>query len=298
MYYRRKILLSLLQEFDNRLSKIALQKLLFLFTRIQQDKAFDFVPYKFGCFSFQANYDLKVLSKYDLLAESGNENTKSWIKTDKNNYSELLKSTDKQILNQIIKQFRNFSEAELIKHTYLHYPYYAGKSTILSMILNQEEIKQVRKKQKSKSESQLFTIGYEGKSFDFYLNQLLINNISLLLDIRRNPISKKYGFSKSQLKNACENLGIVYRHIPELGIDSTDRRDLSSEYDYKKLFMAYEQEIVLNHRDVLVGIQKEIDVNKRIALTCFEADHERCHRGIVVKLLCQLPDWDCKVTHL
>ncbi|WP_348602891.1 DUF488 family protein [Bartonella tribocorum] len=41
-----------------------------------------------------------------------------------------------------------------------------------------------------------FTIGYEGKSLENYLNCLLENNIKILCDVRKNPISRKYGFSK------------------------------------------------------------------------------------------------------
>jgi hypothetical protein len=70
MYYRRKILLSLLQAFDNQLDKISLQKLLFLLTRIQEKKSYYFIPYKFGCFSFQANADLSTLAKYKLVEPS------------------------------------------------------------------------------------------------------------------------------------------------------------------------------------------------------------------------------------
>ena len=72
MYYRRKILLSLLENFDGQLNKTSLQKLLFIYTRWQEKKAFDFVPYKYGCYSFQAIQDLKTLGKYGLVRESTN----------------------------------------------------------------------------------------------------------------------------------------------------------------------------------------------------------------------------------
>ncbi|WP_200885350.1 DUF488 family protein [Jejuia pallidilutea] len=54
----------------------------------------------------------------------------------------------------------------------------------------------------------LFTIGYEGISLEHYLNKLIRNNIKLLCDVRKNALSMKYGFSKSQLKNACEGVCI------------------------------------------------------------------------------------------
>ena len=56
MYYRRKIILALLEALDKDVSAKSMQKFLFLLTRKQKgDKSFDFVPYKYGCFSFQAN---------------------------------------------------------------------------------------------------------------------------------------------------------------------------------------------------------------------------------------------------
>ncbi|GHT24245.1 hypothetical protein FACS189430_08840 [Bacteroidia bacterium] len=63
MFYRRKVILALLQLFDNELEKIRLQKLLFLFTQRQVKKEYDFIPYKFGCFSIanmpDFDYELK-----------------------------------------------------------------------------------------------------------------------------------------------------------------------------------------------------------------------------------------------
>ena len=61
MYYRRKIILALLQVFDNELEKIRLQKLLFLFCQQQEKPDYDFVPYKFGCFSYSANAALTAM---------------------------------------------------------------------------------------------------------------------------------------------------------------------------------------------------------------------------------------------
>ena len=56
-----------METFGGRLTAKSLQKYLFLFTRKQTDKSFDFVPYKYGCFSFQANQDVVTLGKYGYL---------------------------------------------------------------------------------------------------------------------------------------------------------------------------------------------------------------------------------------
>jgi hypothetical protein len=116
MYYRRKILLSLLQAFDNQLDKISLQKLLFLLTRIQEKKSYYFIPYKFGCFSFQANADLSTLAKYKLVEPS----MKYWKKTDNTDYIEELDSKDKAAIRFLKSQYGNLSKDELIALTYHH----------------------------------------------------------------------------------------------------------------------------------------------------------------------------------
>lgn len=56
--------MAILEAFGGELEKLQLQKLIMLFTTYQQEKSFHFVPYKFGCFSFQANADLSTMKKY------------------------------------------------------------------------------------------------------------------------------------------------------------------------------------------------------------------------------------------
>ena len=55
---RKKILLAILEKMGGYVSAICMQKYLYIFTRIGGEKIYDFVPYKYGCFSFQANQDL------------------------------------------------------------------------------------------------------------------------------------------------------------------------------------------------------------------------------------------------
>jgi hypothetical protein len=298
MYYRRKILLALLQEFNNRLSKTSLQKLLFLFTRQQQVRAYDFVPYKYGCYSHQSNYDLNVLIKYKIIEEVSDHSWNYWIKADQVDYVAELNVRDRQILKEICSSFRSLSQDELIKYTYLHYPYYATKSQILSNILSQAEISKVNDYQVLSTEKQFFTIGYEGKNLDYYLNQLVTNDVRLLIDVRKNPISMKWGYSKSQLMPACVSQGIKYMHIPELGIESGDRKNLQSVSDYKVLFAKYELSVRKDFTTYLYKIIEEIKINDRVAIGCFEGDPCMCHRGKVAEIISTLPEWNFSIKHL
>ena len=283
LYYRRKILLALLEIFDRKLSTISLQKLLFLFTQKQEIKMFDFVPYKYGCFSFQANQDISTLKTYGYLNFS--DNNKNIYLQKQGNYNSALNLFDRQYLSEIKNDFNDFSQDDLIYYTYVNFPYYAIRSTIAESVLNEKELVKVEQQKRSYTEPTLFTIGYESISLETYLNKMIINDIKILCDVRKNAYSQKYGFSKSQLKMACEGVGIEYVHIPDLGIISEKRQSLNSQEDYDILFEEYENTVLRENIRSLNELVSLLDTKKRIALTCFEKDPKQCHRTRVAKKL-------------
>lgn len=294
MFYRRKILLSLLQVFNGELNKISLQKFLFLLSRQQVEKSFHFVPYKFGCYSFQANADLGTMVKYGLVAELD----KNWRKTDTKDYFLELKSKDQIAIRYIKNQFGMLTKDELIQLTYKNYPFYAINSTIASSLLSTEELKKVEKQKPLKSEIVLFTIGYEGISLEEYLNKLIINDIRVLCDVRKNSLSMKYGFSKSQLQNACKGVGIEYQHIPEVGIDSDKRQELHNQDDYDKLFVFYRSTVLKNEIQKQKDLLALLKTKKRIALTCFELNIHQCHRKHLADSISKMDGFNYEVKHI
>ncbi|WP_026709701.1 DUF488 family protein [Flavobacterium filum] len=295
MYYRRKIILSLLQVFDGELEKIQLQKLLFLFTRFQKNKkAFDFVPYKFGCFSFQANADLSTLKKYGIVSE----NEKSWRKEDEINYLNELTKEDKKTIGDFKIIYSNKTSDDLIKLTYKRYPYYSINSSVAEKYLSKEELEDLNNYRSFEDDVVLFTIGYEGITLETYLNKLIKNNIKVLCDVRKNALSMKYGFSKSQLKNACNGLGIEYVHIPEVGIDSEHRQELKTQSDYDLLFEEYKNNNLKKSIESQTKILNLLKENKRIALTCFESDICQCHRKHLSEAVTNLKGFKYKLEHL
>lgn len=293
MYYRRKLMLGILEEFGGTLNHTDFQKILFLVTRKQEKKSFDFVPYKFGCFSFHANQDLLTLGKYNLVKSTNLNKSSNWtlIERDTNFYCELKKE-DQSAIKYVKREIEGFSQKELIRHTYLNYPYYATKSQIAKEILSETEMYLVNKQQKTIEASEFFTIGYEGISLENYLNKLIINDVRLLCDVRKNSLSMKYGFSKSQLKNACESIGIKFLHVPELGIESDKRQVLNSMSDYNKLFKEYENTTLKENATSLQYLFNLVKEYKRVAITCFEKEVSMCHRGRVLKALTKFPHWD------
>ena len=289
MYYRRKVLLALIEAFGGRMFPISLQKALFLFTReqSQENRVYNFVPYKYGCFSFNANHDVAVLEKYGYLKSIDNE----IVLSVPSHYLYELDLYDAGIMRHICESYKGFSDDDFIDYTYKNYPYYAINSEIAYKHLNSEQMRLVVQKdhRKTFTNNTLFTIGYEGRSLEEYLNRLLVYGVRTLCDVRKNAFSQKYGFSKAQLRPACEGVGINYIHIPELGIESSDRQSLFSQADYDHLFENYRKTVLIERSDQLDRIVKLIERDERVALTCFEKNVDQCHRTQIAKKLMSFP---------
>ncbi len=295
MFYRRKIILSILQAFGYTLDKTQFQKLLFLFTIRQENPAYFFIPYKYGCYSFSANADLGAMEKKGIISEIENK----IVSNEQNiNYVNSLTAKDKYILQSLFKLYETTNRHDLIKQTYINYSYYAIKSEIAQDILTKEEYTKVLKAKPINNKTALYTIGYEGNSLEEYLNKLIKNDIKLLCDVRKNALSMKYGFSKSTLKKMCENVGIKYVHIPELGINSEYRTELKSQDDYDILFEFYKSENLTNTTSFQQIVLNYIKEYKRVAITCFEAEICQCHRKPLAEAISQLKDWNYELIHI
>jgi uncharacterized protein (DUF488 family) len=291
LYYRRKILLALLETFGGRLTAKSLQKYLFLFTRKQTEKSFDFVPYKYGCFSFQANQDIVTLGKYGYLTVTESEDGRYIeLNEEHTGFCASLDLFDRQSLISVKNEFGGLSQTDLIRYTYINYPFWATKSSIAEQILSKEEFAEINTSVRSFTEPMLFSIGYEGITLEAYINKLILNDVKVLCDVRKNAFSQKYGFSKSQLEQACKGVGILYVHIPHLGIESEERQNLRSQKDYDLLFEKYEK-LTLANRDIYINQVKElIEKHKRVAVTCFEKNPAQCHRTRVANKLMSISE--------
>ena len=149
MYYRRKLLLGILEEFDGVLSHTKLQKVLLLVTRKQSEKSFDFVPYKYGSFSFQANQDLSTLSKKEIIIDKVKTRGSDWIINSDEAFFPTLKKEDQAAIKQTKKEVAKFNQQELVKYTYIKYPYFAIKSQIAEELLTDKEFEKVNAQKRS-----------------------------------------------------------------------------------------------------------------------------------------------------
>lgn len=279
--------MALLELFDGQLEKIRLQKLLFLFTQKQEKKEYDFVPYKYGCFSYSAYADLSAMTTRGMVAD----NDTHFSRNDQTYYFKQLKPHDKKFLLEVKNDYGKMSADALMKHTYLNFPFYAINSVKAATLLSKTELDKVKATKPRSNQTVLFTIGYEGISLEEYLVRLLKNDVKVLVDVRNNPLSMKYGFSKSQLKRYCESLGIQYVHFPEVGIQSEQRQELNSQSDYDKLFSVYRKNNLSKTTKTQNEILDLLKLHKRIALTCFEANICQCHRKHLAEAIEMLPSF-------
>lgn len=265
-----------------------------LFSKLQAKPSYDFVPHTSGCFSYQADADLNTMAKYQQVSfENG-----IWSKTDASTYLPLLIEDDKRALKNLTQLYGKKTTEELSEVIYKRYPFYAINSVEAEKMLSGEELDKVKGIKNALVGKVLFTIGYEGVSLESYLNKLLKYGIRVLVDVRKNPQSMKYGFNKKQLDSACNDIGISYMHFPELGIESDKRQELNSQNDYNILFKEYKKKVLPCTVDIQDVVVKLIAEHGRVALTCFEANICQCHRKPLAESISKLPDFSYELKHI
>jgi uncharacterized protein (DUF488 family) len=123
-----------------------------------------------------------------------------------------------------------------------------------------------------------FTIGYTGRKLDEILNLLSSNGVRTLVDIRQNPVSMyRPEVSKNNLKRAIEERGLLYNHVPELGVPRDIRAKAIDAGTRDVIWDWYDQYIVepyvgRNLHRFLNGLEHPV------ALMCVEIDPRECHR--------------------
>jgi uncharacterized protein (DUF488 family) len=134
----------------------------------------------------------------------------------------------------------------------------------------------------------IYTLGYEKRNISEFINELQKFNISILIDVREFAWSCKKGFSKTQFAKELANFNIDYIHIPEAGNPKSIRKGSNSINTSLKRYNQY-----LNRTGA--GIDELFDIiilastfNLNLCLTCYEREHENCHRSVIAQYLNQL----------
>ena len=240
LFERQRLLLTLLDFLDGPVGNTDFQKLLFLYTReCEESPSYEFVPYKFGGFSFTSYADKRRLTEFGLLAKDESQ----WQLTEAGRQAARKSAMQPLVVARFCRERTGLRGNALISEQYRKFPYYATRSDIVEKVLPDAVARRRVAEARPKNDKPgLVTIGYEGKCLENYLNQLLRAGVTVLCDVRRNPLSRKYGFSKGTLSKACEGLGIRYEHLPQLGIASEERRNLRRRRITTRCSRTYERD--------------------------------------------------------
>lgn len=273
-----RAVLFFLHKTNHPISRMKLVKLFFLLQKdsnlLPNESLYDFLPHKYGPFSFTLYHNISKL-----IGNGWAYGEKLQLPENKSDAAlceiRQLPEKLKWALIDIWSRYSEYSDHHLLKMVYEKYPMYAFRSKLSEF-----------KTKSPKSTIGIYTIGYEGATIDAFLNSLLQKGISRIIDIRSNPISRKWGFSKSILSSFCQKLEIDYVHIPELGIESNKRKNLDSYIDYINLLDNYEQSFLPQIPELIDKVSEFIK-EKSSVLLCMEADYSKCHRCRLAKKLNQ-----------
>ena len=289
MLRRQRTILKLFGTADCPVQATKLQKYVFLLrqeTFLRQDSTFyDFLPYRYGPYSFAAQREIEALTAYGFLAPSGS--SLSLTSLGAREAMSVDSDTTRAVLT-IVSKYGKIGLQPLLKDVYARYPWYARNSELQELVPDgAKEPKQVT--------VAVYTIGYEGRSVDGFLDKLLHSGIRRIIDVRANPVSMKYGFAKSSLSSLAAKLGIGYVHCPELGIPSNRRKEAQAETDFMKLFSYYEKQILPAQEDHSMKVAELMKAMPSVLL-CMEREAVNCHRGRLAKRISALSKLD--VIHL
>ncbi len=143
----------------------------------------------------------------------------------------------------------------------------------------------------------LFTIGYEKLDQKQFMAHLSNHGVEVVADIRKLPVSRKKGFSKTALRETLSCEGIDYLNYQPLGAPKELRDELYKSGNYGRFFRKYEKNIS-DKTDYLAEILSLINSGRNVALLCFERNPQECHRKVVAEEIRKLDGNGLKVEHI
>ena len=275
MLIRQRCLLYMVERADRPVSHLELTKWAFLVAREMPtgggSSFYDFVPYHYGPFSFTLFREVAGLVRDGYLREDDDKETWQRVE-DVNGSTGDLSAPVQSDAARVVDRFRSKTVDDLVDYVYGEFPWYTVNSRKRKLA------------EKPTGDLAVHTVGYEKWSVDRLLDELMRKGISRIIDVRSNPIARRYGFHKSTLRRLADKLDIGYVHIPELGIPSNKRKELVSPTDYHQLLDHYTRVVIPSQEDAvrrIVGlVQKESSV-----LLCMESDPVLCHRTRLAKVV-------------
>lgn len=280
---RQRAILYMLQRLRRSVTLAELTQWSFLLrhegTHSATGYSYDFVPCESGPASFLLRYETRKLARSGLLSERGDE---CWrLTTPGRAMTITLPEAVGAHIRDILRRFSDCLQDDLAEHVRLHFPNFVAPGPCWS------------DRAPLPCEMAAYTIGYEGITVDGFLRVLVESRLRRLIDVRANPVARRYGFHKRTLDNLCSRVGIEYVHFPELGIELSQRRYLNTPDHYTALFEGYRRGTLARHAesvDAVAGLMATLPS----ALMCFETQAMKCHRSILSRAVSARTDLHVK----
>ena len=194
---RQRRLLTLLSSVGGHARPRDFQKILFLYCQeLKSHPPYEFIPYQYGAFSFTSYADRRKLVEAGLLVEE-----KDWRLTEEGH--NLMALHEDEFITAFVRRLEGLRGDTLVAETYRRFPYYAIRSEIADRVLCRDKMAMMRIKAARTKFFRSRALHYwirGGEPWDGYLNTLIREGVTLLCDVRHNPISRKYGFARSTLR--------------------------------------------------------------------------------------------------
>ena len=127
----------------------------------------------------------------------------------------------------------------------------------------------------------LHTVGYQGRTLPQFVKLLRDQGITLLVDVRERPVSRKRGFSALPLSEALRKAGIGYESDRQLG-NPDNIRELW-KYGSLDEGRARYRKLLRNGRKARISTLLDLAKDERVCILCFEADPDLCHRTVIAE---------------
>lgn len=130
----------------------------------------------------------------------------------------------------------------------------------------------------------VFGVGYQGQTIERFVSALEDMHVTCVIDVRLTPLSRKVGFSKGSLARALASRGISYEHARVLGNPKDNRAGFAgNEQQLQAARLRYMGELDATGGWRLVEELATRALTERLALLCFEAQTQRCHRHVLLE---------------
>jgi uncharacterized protein (DUF488 family) len=129
----------------------------------------------------------------------------------------------------------------------------------------------------------VWTVGHSNRDLADFLALLAEHQIETVADVRRFPGSRRWPqFGGEALASSLADVGMAYRHFPELGGRRTSQREDSPNAGWRvAAFRAYADYMLTDEGEQAFNELQDLAEQSRTAIMCAEVLPWRCHRRLL-----------------